>query len=32
VEAAASWGDVAPLALPPRHAIARRLIESWLEA
>jgi NAD+ diphosphatase len=32
VEAAASWGEDAPLALPPRHAIARRLIESWLEA
>jgi NAD+ diphosphatase len=32
VEAAASWGDDAPLALPPRHAIARRLIDSWLEA
>jgi NAD+ diphosphatase len=35
VEAAGSWPtppDDAPLALPPRHAIARRLIESWLEA
>jgi NAD+ diphosphatase len=32
VEAAASWGENAPLALPPRHAIARRLIDSWLEA
>jgi NAD+ diphosphatase len=30
VRAAASWGDDAPLALPPRHAIARRLIDSWL--
>ena len=30
VRAAASWGHDAPLALPPRHAIARRLIESWL--
>jgi NAD+ diphosphatase len=32
VEAAASWDEEAPLALPPRHAIARRLIESWLQA
>jgi NAD+ diphosphatase len=35
VQAAGSWPDPpedAPLALPPRHAIARRLIESWLEA
>jgi NAD+ diphosphatase len=32
VEAAASWGQEALLALPPRHAIARRLIDSWLEA
>ena len=32
VQAAASWGQDAPLALPPRHAIARRLIESWLES
>jgi NAD+ diphosphatase len=32
VAAATSWGENAPLALPPRHAIARRLIDSWLEA
>jgi NAD+ diphosphatase len=32
VAAATSWDTDAPLALPPRHAIARRLIESWLEA
>jgi NAD+ diphosphatase len=32
IQAAASWGEDAPLALPPRHAIARRLIDSWLEA
>jgi NAD+ diphosphatase len=32
VAAATSWDEDAPLALPPRHAIARRLIESWLEA
>jgi NAD+ diphosphatase len=31
VEAATSWEESGPLALPPRHAIARRLIESWLE-
>jgi NAD+ diphosphatase len=30
VEAAASWEEGGALALPPRHAIARRLIESWL--
>jgi NAD+ diphosphatase len=30
VATAASWGRDAPLQLPPRHAIARRLIESWL--
>jgi NAD+ diphosphatase len=35
VEAAGSWltpPEDAALALPPRHAIARRLIEAWLEA
>jgi NAD+ diphosphatase len=32
VQAATSWGEQAPLALPPRHAIARRLIDLWLEA
>jgi NAD+ diphosphatase len=35
VEAAGSWPtppENASLALPPRHAIARRLIESWLRA
>ena len=32
IAAATSWDEDAPLALPPRHAIARRLIESWLEA
>jgi NAD+ diphosphatase len=34
VAAAASWGDEAsaPLLLPPRHAIARTLIETWLAA
>jgi NAD+ diphosphatase len=32
IQAASSWGEDAPLALPPRHAIARRLIDSWLEA
>jgi NAD+ diphosphatase len=35
VEAAGSWSSPAGnalLALPPRHAIARRLIDSWLEA
>jgi NAD+ diphosphatase len=36
VAAAADWSPAgpedAPLALPPRHAIARRLIDSWLAA
>jgi NAD+ diphosphatase len=32
VRAAASWDEGGRLALPPRHAIARRLIESWLES
>ena len=31
VAAAASWGVEAPLQLPPAHAIARRLIDGWLE-
>jgi NAD+ diphosphatase len=30
IGAAANWDDDAPLGLPPRHAIARRLIDSWL--
>jgi NAD+ diphosphatase len=32
IAAAASWGGEGALQLPPRHAIARRLIDRWLEA
>jgi NAD+ diphosphatase len=32
VAAAASWEEDGALALPPRHAIARRLIDSWLQS
>jgi NAD+ diphosphatase len=32
VAAAASWDGEGELLLPPRHAIARRLIDRWLEA
>jgi NAD+ diphosphatase len=31
VAAAASWDGEGDLLLPPRHAIARRLIDAWLE-
>jgi NAD+ diphosphatase len=32
VAAATSWDGAGPLGLPPRHAIARRLIEGWIGA